>query len=52
MKPMDVGGFFNRRVIISVLGAHLNNDDTIGASGIAEGQIETAVVAKVVKNQT
>ena len=52
MKPMDGDKSFNRRVIISELGAHLNDDDTIGASGITEVQIETAVVAKVVKNKT
>ena len=44
MKPIYVDGLFNISVIISQLEASFNGDDSIGASGITEGQTETAVV--------
>ena len=49
MKPMYVDKFFNRRVIISELEAHLNDYDAIDASGITEVQIETEVVTEVLQ---
>ena len=49
MKPMDVDELFNRRVIISELEAHFNDDNSIDASGITYIQTETLVVAEVVQ---
>ena len=49
MKPIDVDKFFNRRVIISELESSLNNDDTIDASFVPEGETEASVVAEVVQ---
>ena len=37
-KPIDVDELFDIRVIFSELEASLNDDDTIDASGITEGQ--------------
>ena len=49
MTPMDVDKFFNRRVVISELEAHLNDDDAIDVSWITESQTETAVVTEVLQ---
>ena len=46
-KPIDIDELFNRRVIISEFGASLTNDNAIEASGITEGQTETAGAAWV-----
>ena len=49
VKPIDVDELFNRRIIISKLGDILNDYYAIEASGIIEGQTETAVFFNVVK---
>ena len=45
-KPIDIDEFLNRRDIIPESEASFNDDDAIDASGIAEFQTETSVVAE------
>ena len=51
IKPIGFDELFNRRVIISELEASFNYYYAIDASGITEGQTETAVVAELVQNE-
>ena len=48
IKPIDVNELFNRNFIIHKLGSSLNDDESIIASVVAEGETEEAVFAEVV----
>ena len=47
IKTVDVYESFNRKVIISVLEASLNDYGVIDASGVTEGKTETAVFVEL-----
>ena len=49
IETIDVGEFFNIRVIILELESILNNDDAIDASVVAEGETQPSVVSEVVQ---
>ena len=49
IETIDVGEFFNIRVIILELESILNNDDAIDASVVAEGETQSSVVSEVVQ---
>ena len=49
IETIDVGEFFNIRVIILELESILNNNDAIDASVVAEGETQSSVVSEVVQ---
>ena len=51
MKPIYVDELFNRRVIISELGSCLKQNDTIGASVVADVVPEDASVSTKIKKK-
>ena len=52
IKTIQVSKLFNRRIIISELGASLNDDDAIDASGITEVQKFNQLLQNYYENKT